>query len=127
MKNPWFVGAAVVAVSIGLLHSFLGERLVLRPLERLDGLPQLLGSRRFMVRVLRFAWHITTVLLVGMAAIGIVIASDGVSRTAGSTAKVVAVTYLVCAAVAIVGSRGRHFSWVLFLAAGLAMWVGAIR
>lgn len=123
--NLWFVTAAVIATAIGLLHSFLGERLVLGPLSRLDTLPKLIGSRRFMIRVLRFAWHITTILLVGMAAIGILIARPGTIDT-GPIVTVLAVTYLVCAAVALIGSRGRHFSWMLFLAAGLLMWVGAM-
>ncbi len=119
--NYWFIGAAVLAIAIGLLHSFLGERLVLSPLSRLDSLPKLLGSRTFMIRTLRFAWHVTTVLLVGTAAIAVVIAQPETAEANGAAATVLAITYLACAVVAAVGSRGRHFSWVLFLAAGLLM------
>ena len=124
--NLWFVGAAVIAIAIGLLHSFLGERLVLGPLSRLETLPKLIGSRRFMIRVLRFAWHVTSVLLFGLAAVGVLIARPGTIETE-PISTVLVVTYLACAVVALAGSRGRHFSWVLFLAAGLLTWAGALN
>ena len=59
--NYWFITAAALAAILGLLHSLLGERLVLGPLSHHPEIPRLLGSRRFMTRVLRFTWHLTTI------------------------------------------------------------------
>jgi hypothetical protein len=37
---------------------------------------------------------------------------------------VLALTALASAAVSLVGSRGRHPAWVVFIAIGLAIWAG---
>lgn len=100
--------AAVALVTIGLLHSVLGERVLLRPL---------LADERWRVRlrrphaeaIIRFAWHATTIAWLGLAAT--MLGVDGP----------VAVT-----AVAVVsGAIGTvyvtwHLSWPVFLL--IALW-----
>ncbi|HVL01270.1 MAG TPA: hypothetical protein VM553_15740 [Dongiaceae bacterium] len=52
--------AAVLAIALGLAHSFLGERYILIRLFRRGNFPTLLGGTDFTEHTLRFAWHITT-------------------------------------------------------------------
>ena len=109
--------AAVLLLAIGLAHSYLGERYILVRLFRRD-LPALFGSDAFTKRTLRFAWHLTTVAWWGYAAL--LLFQFASART---SLRVISVTFLVSAVVSLVGARGRHLSWVVFLAvAGLTWW-----
>ncbi len=118
--NPYLMAAGIGSAVIGLLHSVLGERFILM---RLGSLPPVFGSELFTARILRFAWHITTLLLVGM---GLVLVLQAAGRgDAEPTARVFSVTFLLCAILSGGVSRGRHFSWVLFLAAAILAWFGA--
>ena len=109
--------AAFLAVAIGIAHSYLGEQYILTRLFRRDDLPKLFGSAEFTIRTLRFAWHLTTVAWWGFAAILILLANHSVnSRTIGL---VIGCTFLVHFAIALLGSRGKHLSWLVFLAIGI--------
>ena len=109
--------AAVLLLAIGLAHSYLGERYILARLFRQD-LPALFGSDTFTKRTLRFAWHLTTVAWGGYAALLLFRFSS-----IQTSLRVVSATFLVSAVVSLVGARGRHLSWVVFLVvAGLAWW-----
>lgn len=114
--NPYLVAAAVLIVALGAAHSYLGERLILIKLFRDHTVPAILGSHRFTMRTLRFAWHLLTVVLWATAAI-LPVANH-------ATALILAWTYLVCALVAGLGSRFRHFSWGVFLLCAVLVWWG---
>ncbi len=107
--------AAALLVALGLFHSVLGERYIIRRLLRRDDLPKLFGGTSFTAGTIRFAWHITTLFAFGLAAV-LVLAELG----AGVAAMVLAVgvTSLACAVLPIVFTRGRHLSWLVFLAVG---------
>lgn len=109
--------AASLAVFIGLVHSLLGEKYILIRLFRRDNIPQLFGSAEFTRRTLRWAWHLTTVAWFGFAAILVLLAEPTLEPRA--VAAVVGVTFMIHFMVALLGSRGRHLSWVVFLAIGV--------
>ena len=116
MEIPLYL-AAFLAVAVGIAHSYLGENYILVRLFQRDDLPKLFGSSKFTIRTLRFAWHLTTMAWWGFAAILIVLANQPVdSSTIGL---VIGCTFLVHFAIALVGSRGRHFSWLIFLSIGI--------
>ena len=123
--NVYLGIAAFLIVALGLVHSVLGEWLLLGPLFTRGDVPKLIGSRRFAKRTLRFAWHLTTVLMWGTAAILIAAADPAADQTLRWIARLLAVVYLVCAVVAGVGSRGRHFSWLVFLISAVLVWLGS--
>lgn len=108
--------AALLTVAVGVAHSFLGERYILRRLFRRGNLPQLFGSAQFTERTLRLAWHLTTVAWWGFAALLAILAQRQI--TASDVGMVVGCTFLIHGAVALVGSRGKHLSWPVFLAIG---------
>ena len=108
--------AAILVIGVAIAHSVLGERYLISRLSRLEGLPHLLGGPEFAFRILRFAWHITTVAWFGFAAIFVLMAHEAVSTR--SIAAVVAVTFVVSAVITVAASRGRHLAWVVFLAIG---------
>ena len=123
--NSYLLVAGALSILTGLAHSWLGERLILIRLFRREDLPPVLGSALFTKRVLRFAWHITTILLCGIGAIIIYLATRQ-SATEGSTVLVVlSSTFLACSIVTGAFSRGKHFSWVVFLAIAALLWFSA--
>jgi hypothetical protein len=109
--------AAFLTLAIGVVHSYLGERYILTPLFRRDDLPRIFGSSAFTIRTLRFAWHLTTVAWWGLAAVLILLAQPPLS--ASTVGAVVGITFLIHFGIAIWASRGRHLSWLIFLAIGI--------
>ena len=109
--------AAFLATATGIAHSYLGEHYILLRLFRRDDLPKLFGSSEFTTQTLRFAWHLTTIAWWGFAAIIVVLANAPV--TTSTIGLVIGCTFLVHFVIALVGSRGKHFSWPVFLAIGV--------
>ena len=117
------LAAALLLVAIAAAHSYLGERYILIRLFRREDLPRLRGSDTFTKKTLRFAWHITSIAWLGFAAILVVLSRNSLDAT--SVSRIVSVTFLVSAAVSLLGAKGRHYSWIVFLAIGLLTWFGA--
>ena len=109
--------AAILVIGIGIAHSYLGERYILMRLFRRGDLPKLFGNDDFTVRTLRLAWHLTTVAWWGFAAILILLANPSVEASA--VGFVIGTTFVLHFAIAIYGSRGKHLSWLVFLAIGV--------
>lgn len=111
-----YVLAAVLALGVGIAHSFLGEKYILIRLFRRGELPKLFGGTEFTVRTLRFAWHLTSVAWWGAAALFILLARGPISSAA--VCGVLAAVFLASAAITLIASRGRHLAWPVFLAIG---------
>jgi hypothetical protein len=118
------LAAAALAVVTAGAHSWLGERYLLIRLFRRPDLPRLFGDDRFTRRTLRFAWHVTSVAWLGFAALLVALAGEAVPDRA-TLLRVVAATFALHAAVAAIGSRGRHLSWVVFVAIAALAWSAA--
>ncbi len=108
--------AAFLLVAIAVVHSVLGERYILMRLFRRGNMPKTLGSAKFTEATLRFAWHLTSVAWLGFAAVLVHLANPPVRPEA--LGWILGATFLVHGLVALVGSRGRHLSWVVFFAVG---------
>ena len=122
--NILLLVAAVLAFAVGAAHSYLGERYILVRLFRRTDLPHLFGSDLFTRRTLRFAWHLTTIAWWGCALL-LLAASHTVSPVPRSTlGGVLGGIFLASALLTLVGSRGRHLAWPVFLAIAAASWFG---
>lgn len=120
MTSTLFAAAAIL-VLCGAAHSYLGERYILVRLFRRDNIPHLLGSDWFTKSTLRWTWHITSLAWIGFAA---VLVTLGRNEAAGTIVlEVVAITFFLTALVAFVASRGKHLSWIPFLAVAVLSWL----
>lgn len=115
METMFYI-AAFLAIAIGCVHSFLGERYILVRLFRRNDLPKLFGGTKFTVRTLRFAWHITTVAWWGFGAVLVLLARQAASVQ--NLSFVLAVTFLLTGAITLVISRGQHLAWLVFFFIG---------
>jgi hypothetical protein len=124
--NTLLLAAACLILLVGAAHSYLGERYIFVRLFRRTDLPKLFGSDLFTRRTLRFAWHLTTVSWWGLAALlAVTAASRSGTVSLGEIGAVLGATSLVSAVVAFVGSRGKHLSWIAFLAIAALAWLGS--
>lgn len=119
MSNALYLGALLL-LAVGIAHSWLGEKYILRRLFRRKNLPELFGGQDFTRNTLRFAWHLTTVAWLGLAAMLVLIANNAL--TTANAGLVIAATFLVHGVAALLGSKGRHLSWPVFLLIGLLAW-----
>ena len=108
--------AALLIFALGLAHSWLGERFILTRLFKRDNLPKLLGGTEFTIQTLRFAWHLTTVVWFGLAAI-LWQAASGI-LTEQSVIATIGYTSIVSGIFPLVMTRGKHLSWIVFFAVG---------
>ena len=112
----------VLAILIGFIHSYLGEKYLLIRLLRRDDLPKLLGSEWFTKRVLRFAWHITTLACWGFGAILYLLAKPSADLR-HDILLVTGVVFLFSGALSAGFTNGKHLSWVVFWAiAGISFY-----
>lgn len=104
--------ASLLLLGIAFAHSILGEKYILRRLFRHE-LPKLFGNDAFTKQTLRFAWHLTSVAWIACAIV--LLASP--SR---ATVRIVGGAYFISALFPLFATRGKHLSWIVFLAiAGL--------
>lgn len=122
--QPLLTAAAVLAISVGVVHSFLGERLIFRHLHQpsfVSFLPAL-PLRRRNVQILRENWHIASVF--GWVIAGLLwqlAKNPGVGSSTSPALDALAAGLLASALLALVGTRGRHPGWVAFRAAGVCL------
>jgi hypothetical protein len=114
--------AALLAIGIGLVHSYLGEKYILVRLFR-QALPKLFGDDRFTKQTIRFVWHILTIAWFGFAALLFLIDSPDTSRSGLLYA--IGTTFAVTGVIALVASRGKHLSWLIFGAIAILCFLAA--
>jgi hypothetical protein len=117
--NPLLATAAFLAAGLAMMHSWLGEKWIIQPVLAMEDMPRLFGSRRGMKKILRFAWHLTSVFFLGMGAVLLHYSVVGPDKR---VLFIITVTYLISAVMTLVVSRGRHYAWVVFLTIGLLAW-----
>lgn len=109
------LAGALLAVGLAAAHSALGERFILARLFRRGPLPRIFEDDSFTRHTLRFAWHLASVLWLGVAATLLVVEDSTALRVAS-------LTMLACAGVTFVGSRGRHVAWAVMAAVAALAW-----
>lgn len=121
--NIYFFVAALLIYAIALAHSILGEWLILIPLFKMD-LPRLRGSELATRRVLRFAWHLTTVMMWGLATLAALWSTIATDDIVLAMSEIVAVIFLISGIGSLILTRARHFSWYVFLLIAVLAWLG---
>lgn len=110
--------AAILCFLLGLAHSVLGERYILIRLFRSESLPKLFGDDWFTRQTLRFAWHITTVMVWGFGVLLLFAARPEVDL-ANNLLMTTAITFALCGLLALGFTRARHLSWIVFFAVAI--------
>ena len=121
--NIWFLCAFIVTILVGLIHSILGERFIINPLQSFTNLPKIFGSDLLTKRTLRFAWHLTTIAWFSLASFMLMLALRR-QLSIPFISAALSLTFTVSFLISLIGSRGRHFSWIMFLAVAVFLLLG---
>lgn len=116
-----FVAAVLIAL-LAVAHSVIGEVRLIRPIAARGDLPTLYGTTRFTGATLRFAWHVTSALALGVSAIMFAMAFDAHQDV---LVCIIGWTLIACGVFPLVFTRGRHLAWVVFFAAGVLCLISA--
>ena len=114
----------ILLLIIGFVHSYLGEKYLLIRLFRRENLPKLLGSDWFTKRVLRFAWHLTTLAWWGFAAILYVLSTPS-GNVQNEILIIITVVFSLSGIVSLLFSHGKHLSWLFFFIIAAMSYYGA--
>jgi hypothetical protein len=126
--NYYLLISGVLTIFMGIAHSIIGEALILRPLQKTDGLPAVRGSVRATKSTLRFTWHVTSVFGFGSSIILLYYCSrQEFSADQIFVLRILSLTNFVSFLVAIIGSGGRHLSWLVFIFVSVLTWLGTIH
>ena len=126
MNEPFLVTGALAAFG-GLAHGFLGERIILIPLTRRAELPSTrFGGSRQTAMMLRFTWHFFSVVMLSLAVVFLALGAGVIGGGDWTVVRVLAGYFAVFGVLVLVLSRGRHFAWLLGLAAAVAAWLGTL-
>lgn len=101
--------ASILLIMCGVIHSYLGEKLILTRLFKLENLPHLYGSDNFTKGTLRFAWHITSLAWFGFAFL-----LSFTEKPSNSILATISIVFLLSALLSIYFTKGKHFSWLFF-------------
>jgi hypothetical protein len=120
----WFIVAAGITTLIALLHSYFGERNIMSRLPAGSGLPKLRGSIEYTRSILRWAWHLTSIAWLALAALLLAITRLPL-QARGELGAIIASCLALSGLVCLLTTRGRHVAWPLFLCAAVAAWLGS--
>ncbi len=123
--DPALAAAGILVAGLGVFHSVMGERYVVRRLLRRDNLPKLFGDDSFTKLTIRYAWHLLTIVVFAMAAILFWAAARPTIGGRAWPAGIVACALGAAAVWGIVSTRGRHLSWIVLAGAAILSFVGA--
>lgn len=115
MIHPTLLAAAILCVATSIVHSWLGERKLIGPLLAPERREPPLNSR-FAGNVLRYAWHLTSLIWIGIGAVLVALAFGPLDGSATRTLAIIGVLFLVKGALTLLIGRGRHHAWIIFLA-----------
>lgn len=124
--NWYFVTSGLLLFAIALVHSILGEKFLIQPLQHMK-LDNLKIGQSFAKRTLRFAWHLTTIAWWGIGALLIYWASVESTHAISVSVGILVAAFVVSSVISLVVSRGKHWiSWVGFAVIAMFTIVGAM-
>ena len=125
MKNLLLI-SSILTIIIAIAHSWLGEKYIIIRLLRRNNLPKLFDSDTFTKQILRFAWHLTTIAWWGLAAVQLFLSGFFTGlNIPWAILLAISITFLASAILSLIFTRGRHFSWIVFLAISILCWTAS--
>ena len=125
--NTYLATAGALAFLVGLVHSFLGERLIFRRM-RTHGLVPTNGAKLIgegHVRIIWASWHIVTVLGWLASALLLWLSFSPVANpNQGVIVYAISVAMFISAALVLFATKARHPGWLGLLAVSILAWYG---
>ena len=126
--NYYIFTAAIITALICLVHSVLGELWLIGPLlksplniESHFNSPKEFQKESFIKGTIRLAWHITSIL--GLC-LSLLLWQASVRGYETIHLYLIASTFFVGTLMSLFWTRGKHLSWLAFLASGILILLG---
>ena len=128
--NVFLLSAAVVLFSIGVMHSVVaewtGERRLVWRITQLTLFDSSHAKDLLAKRIARLAWHLTSLIWCGTAAVLAYIAFVEASESIIVIVRILSVVFLLHAALSLAIVRGKHGSWLSFLIVSVCSALGTM-
>lgn len=114
--NLYLAAAGGLSILLGLAHTIIGEYLIFRRLRSkaaTASTPDMLPVRH--LAALWSSWHLLTLLAGGIGSVLIWMAGQPPAANLAVLKAILAATFLASAVFWILGTRGRHPAWLVFL------------
>lgn len=118
------IGAIIALLIVSAMHSVLGEKMLLGPLFARRGNPVL--ENQLARRVLRFAWHATSIMWV-MMAVMLYSLAFAPSALGAVVLYTMAGGFLFCGVIDAIVTRFRHVGWSVLTAIGVFCLAAALN
>jgi hypothetical protein len=116
--NVFLLIAAAVLFSIGIMHSVVaegtGERRLVRRITQLTLFDSSDAKDLLARRIVRLAWHLTSLIWCGCAVVLAYIAFVETSESIIAIVRILSVVFLLHSALSLAIVRGKHASWLGF-------------
>ena len=76
--------------------------------------------------MLRFTWHFFTVVMLSLAIVFLALGTEVVGGGDWAVVRLLGGYFAVFGVLVLVLSRGRHFAWLVGLAAAVTAWLGTL-
>jgi len=125
--NKYLAAAGTLAFFVGLVHSFLGERLMFRRMRDGAIVPtnggKIIGEGH--VRIIWASWHMVTLFgwLIAATLIWLTASPDRMQNQ-GLVLSAIASTMFASALLVLFATRARHPGWAGLLAVAVLVWLG---
>jgi hypothetical protein len=132
--NTYFIFAGIIAFTLGIIHSFMGEKYLITPIlqsEHLIG--ALSGSVGLKKVALRVTWHFATIAMWGAGVTLFFLSASPVNQTSIVIARIISLNFAAYTLLVFFtpGLRliylTRHLAWAAFLAIAALSWWGTLK
>ena len=128
--NAFLLVAAAVLLSIGVMHTVVaewkGERRLVWRVTRLTLFDSSDAKDLLAKRIVRLAWHLTSLIWCGCAVVFAYIAFVEASGPIIVVVRILASVFLLHSALSLIIVRGRHASWLGFLIVSVLSFLGTM-
>ncbi len=128
--NAFLLIAAAALLSIGIMHSVVaewkGERRLVWRITQLTLFDSSDEKDLLAKRIVRLAWHLTSLVWCGCAVVLAYIAFVEASESIIAVVRILSVVFLLHSVLSLAIARGRHASWLGFLIVSVFSYLGTM-
>jgi hypothetical protein len=128
--NAFLLIAAAVLFFIGIMHSVVaewkGERRLVWRITQLTLFDSNDEKDLLAKRIVRLAWHLTSLVWCGCAVVLAYVAFVEASESIIAVVRILSVVFLLHSVLSLAIARGRHASWLGFLIVSVFSYLGTM-
>jgi hypothetical protein len=127
--NLFLLGAAVLLAYVGIMHTVLaewrGERRLVRRILDLHLFEDDREKDLLAKRIIRLAWHLTSVVWCGLAVVVAYLAFAGPSDASVAVSRILAGVFILHSLLSLILVRGKHPSCYVFFLVAASLLAGS--